>query len=43
MRQERSIIARQTALGAHACDRDEALSRMAAAAVGRRPAAARTT
>ncbi|WP_437016848.1 uridine kinase family protein [Streptomyces sp. enrichment culture] len=37
MRQERSIIARQTALGAHACDRDEAMDRLAAAA-GRRPA-----
>ncbi|MFI9174137.1 uridine kinase [Streptomyces lincolnensis] len=43
MRQERSIIARQTSLGAHACDRDEALGRLAAAAVGRRPAAAPTT
>ncbi|CAL9510755.1 Uridine kinase [Streptomyces sp. enrichment culture] len=37
MRQERSIVARQTALGAHACDRDEAMDRLAAAA-GRRPA-----
>lgn len=36
MRQERSIVARQTALGAHACDRDEALGRLAAAAAGRR-------
>ncbi|CAL9563236.1 Uridine kinase [Streptomyces sp. enrichment culture] len=36
MRRERSIIARQTALGAYACDRDEALGRLtAAAAVGR--------
>ncbi|MFF4832204.1 uridine kinase [Streptomyces sp. NPDC001315] len=35
MRAERSIVARQTALGAYACDRDEALGRMAAAAVGR--------
>jgi uridine kinase len=35
MRAERSIVARQTGLGAHPCDRDEALSRMAAAAVGR--------
>lgn len=35
MRAERSIVARQTALGAHACDRDEALGRLAAAAVGR--------
>ncbi|MGW0612879.1 uridine kinase family protein [Streptomyces sp. NPDC002788] len=34
MRQERSIVARQTALGAHACDRDEALGRLAAAAAG---------
>lgn len=39
MRAERSIVARQTALGAYACDRDEALGRLAAAAVGRRPAA----
>jgi uridine kinase len=36
MRQERSIVARQTALGAHACDRDEAMGRLAAAAAGRR-------
>jgi uridine kinase len=35
MRAERSIVARQTALGAYACDRDEALGRLAAAA-GRR-------
>nr|WP_053852269.1 uridine kinase [Streptomyces sp. NRRL B-24085] len=40
MRQERTIVARQTALGAHPCDKDEALSRLAAAAAGRRPAAA---
>lgn len=33
---ERSIVARQTALGAYACDRDEALSRLTAAAAGRR-------
>ncbi|WP_390897475.1 uridine kinase family protein [Streptomyces justiciae] len=39
MRLERTIIARQTALGAHACDKDEALGRLAAAAAGRRPAA----
>ncbi|WP_086724742.1 uridine kinase, partial [Streptomyces sp. NRRL B-24085] len=32
MRQERTIVARQTALGAHPCDKDEALSRLAAAA-----------
>ncbi|MEU5098985.1 uridine kinase [Streptomyces sp. NPDC020996] len=39
MRRERSIIARQTALGAHPCDKDEALGRLAAAAVAdRRPA-----
>uniref|UniRef100_UPI003F588690 uridine kinase n=1 Tax=Streptomyces griseoaurantiacus TaxID=68213 RepID=UPI003F588690 len=37
MRAERSIVARQTGLGAHPCDRDEALSRMAAAAVAGRP------
>ncbi|MFE1323273.1 uridine kinase [Streptomyces sp. NPDC058735] len=36
MRQERSIVARQTALGAHACDRDEALGRLAAATAGPR-------
>lgn len=35
MRAERSIVARQSALGAHACDRDEALDRLAAAAAGR--------
>ncbi|WUH02278.1 uridine kinase [Streptomyces violaceus] len=35
MRQERSIVARQTALGAYACDRDEAMGRLAAAAAGR--------
>ncbi|MFV0134004.1 uridine kinase [Streptomyces sp. HMX87] len=34
MRQERTIVARQTALGAHACDRDEAMGRLAAAAAG---------
>ncbi|MFJ9155028.1 uridine kinase [Streptomyces sp. NPDC102270] len=39
MRLERSIVARQTALGAHPCDRDEALGRLVAAAAGRRPAA----
>ena len=32
MRLERSIIARQTALGAYACDKDEAMGRLAAAA-----------
>jgi len=35
MRAERSIVARQTELGAHACDKDEALGRLAAAAAGR--------
>ncbi|MFI6205767.1 uridine kinase [Streptomyces sp. NPDC051041] len=35
MRAERSIVARQTALGAYACDRDEAMGRLAAAAAGR--------
>ncbi|WP_234306545.1 uridine kinase family protein [Streptomyces sp. NRRL F-2799] len=35
LRAERSIVSRQVALGAHACGRDEALSRMAAAAAGR--------
>jgi uridine kinase len=38
MRAERSIVARQTALGAYACDRDEALGRLAAAAAARCPA-----
>jgi uridine kinase len=42
MRQERSIVTRQTSLGAHACDRDEALCRLAAAAVGRRVKAKNT-
>ncbi|MDH6217326.1 uridine kinase [Streptomyces pseudovenezuelae] len=42
MRQERSIVTRQTALGAHPCDKDEALTRLAAVAVGRRPAASPT-
>ncbi len=42
MRAERSIVARQTALGAHACDRDEALGRLAAAAAGHRTPTART-
>ncbi|MBL1081314.1 uridine kinase [Streptomyces actinomycinicus] len=37
MRAERSIVARQVSLGAHACDRDEALGRLAAAAAGRQP------
>ncbi|MGW7421446.1 uridine kinase family protein [Streptomyces sp. NPDC054813] len=35
MRSERAIVARQVSLGAHPCDRDEALGRLAAAAVGR--------
>ncbi|MFE3633970.1 uridine kinase [Streptomyces cellostaticus] len=39
MRSERSIVARQVSLGAHPCDRDEALDRMAAAG---RPAPQRT-
>ncbi|WP_320778658.1 uridine kinase [Streptomyces sp. CRN 30] len=34
MRLERSIVARQTELGAHACDKDEALGRLAVAAAG---------
>ncbi|MEW2115977.1 uridine kinase [Streptomyces sp. NPDC005474] len=34
MRAERSIVARQTALGAHACDRDEAMGRLTDAAAG---------
>ncbi|MEV0240413.1 uridine kinase [Streptomyces sp. NPDC050674] len=35
MRQERTIVSRQTALGAYACDRDEAMGRLAEAAAGR--------
>ncbi|MER7957276.1 uridine kinase [Streptomyces sp. NPDC096030] len=35
MRSERSIVARQTALGAHPCAKQEALGRLAAAAAGR--------
>ncbi|MDQ0992699.1 uridine kinase [Streptomyces sp. V3I7] len=34
MRAERTIVARQVSLGAHPCDRDEALGRLAAAATG---------
>ncbi|MFE0457576.1 uridine kinase [Streptomyces sp. NPDC058914] len=41
MRAERSIVARQTALGAYACDRDEAMDRLASAA-GHCPTTART-
>ncbi|MEU6553916.1 uridine kinase [Streptomyces sp. NPDC046915] len=39
MRAERTIVARQVSLGAHGCDRDEALGRLAAAAAGRQPRA----
>ncbi|KOV96643.1 uridine kinase [Streptomyces sp. NRRL WC-3723] len=35
MRAERSIVTRQVSLGAHPCDRDEALGRLEAAAAGR--------
>ncbi|MER5587611.1 uridine kinase [Streptomyces asoensis] len=42
MRSERSIVARQSALGAYPCDRDEAMGRLAAAAAGRHPAAKNT-
>ncbi len=42
MRAERSIVARQVSLGAHSCDRDEALGRLAAAAAGRQVRAAQT-
>lgn len=35
MRDERSIVSRQVSLGAHPCDLDEALDRLAAAAAGR--------
>ncbi|MFF4748703.1 uridine kinase family protein [Streptomyces sp. NPDC002514] len=37
MRREQSIVARQVSLGAHACDRDEALRRLAVAVTARRP------
>ncbi|KAF4406972.1 ATP-binding protein [Streptomyces lycii] len=40
MRDERTIVARQSALGAHPCGGDEALVRIAAAGAVRRPAAA---
>ncbi len=43
MRLERSIVARQTALGAHPCDKDEALARLSAAAADPRPAATPAT
>lgn len=43
MRLERSIVARQTALGAHPCDKDEALARLSAAAAHPRPAATPAT
>ncbi|KUJ66901.1 hypothetical protein ACZ90_31130 [Streptomyces albus subsp. albus] len=36
MRAERGVVARQTALGAYACGRDEAMGRIAAAAAGGR-------
>ncbi len=36
MRLERTIITRQTSLGAHPCDRDEALTRLAVAATAHR-------
>ncbi|MHB9853215.1 uridine kinase family protein [Streptomyces krungchingensis] len=36
MRAERSIVARQAALGAHPCDKAEALGRLTAAAAGHR-------
>jgi uridine kinase len=42
MRAERSIVTRQTALGAYPCDRDEAMGRLAAAAAGRQASTART-
>ncbi|MER8008293.1 uridine kinase [Streptomyces sp. SLBN-31] len=42
MRQERTIVSRQTTLGAHPCDRDEALTRLATAAVTRHPSSTPT-
>ncbi|MFI5802636.1 uridine kinase [Streptomyces sp. NPDC051561] len=43
MRSERGIVARQVALGAHACGKEEALGRLAAAAAGRCPGAVART
>lgn len=43
MRLERSIVARQTSLGAHPCDKDEALARLTAAVADPRPAATPAT
>ncbi|MFD5517823.1 uridine kinase [Streptomyces sp. NPDC127066] len=43
MRSERSIVARQAALGAHPCDRDEALGRLAAASSAPRATAPTAT
>ncbi|MGJ5890779.1 uridine kinase family protein [Streptomyces niveiscabiei] len=43
MRAERAIVARQTALGAYACDRDEAMTRLAEAAGRVQPTAPATT
>ncbi|MER5931571.1 uridine kinase [Streptomyces sp. NPDC002054] len=43
MRAERGIVARHVALGAHACGRDEALGRLAAAAAGRHRTAGATS
>ncbi|MCX5385238.1 ATP-binding protein [Streptomyces sp. NBC_00083] len=40
MRDERAIVARQSALGAHPCDKGEALGRIAGAAAGRSRTAA---
>ncbi|MEU0964727.1 uridine kinase [Streptomyces sp. NPDC005917] len=42
MRAERAIVGRQVSLGAYPCDRDEALGRLAAAAVGRHATAMTT-
>ncbi|MFI0965437.1 uridine kinase [Streptomyces sp. NPDC021080] len=42
MRAERSIVARQAALGAHPCDRDEALGRLTAASAARQAPAPTT-
>ncbi|MEU4889078.1 MULTISPECIES: ATP-binding protein [Streptomyces] len=43
MRSERGIVARQSALGAHPCGRDEALARIGTAAAHHRPATGRAS
>ncbi|WP_394431100.1 uridine kinase family protein [Streptomyces sp. SGAir0957] len=43
MREEKGIVARHVSLGAHACDKKEALGRLTAAAAGRRAKARATS